>query len=68
MMKYIGKGAFLIGVPARDLTDEEAVKFGERMLVESGMYLRVGVKADAPQSKRLRSGKPVTESPDEAEG
>jgi hypothetical protein len=68
MMKYIGKGAFLYGVPARDLTDEEAVKFGEKLLLDSGMYVRVGVKADAPQSKRLRSGKPVMESPDEAEG
>lgn len=37
MLKYIGK-AFIRGVPARDLTDEEADKYGREKLVKTGLY------------------------------
>lgn len=40
MLKYVGGGAFLIGVPARDLTDEEIEELGldRKILIESGLY------------------------------
>lgn len=38
MLKYVGFG-FLPGVPARDLTDEEAKEYGRGRLLESGLYL-----------------------------
>lgn len=39
MLEYVGQGAFLQGVPARDLTDEEAREHGgEDALVASGLY------------------------------
>lgn len=38
MLKYIGNGLFIPGVPARDLTDEEAVGHGETRLIASGLY------------------------------
>lgn len=40
MLKYIGK-SFIIGIPARDLTDEEARKFGVKRLVATGLYKEV---------------------------
>jgi hypothetical protein len=38
-MKYIGKGAFLAGVPARDLTEEEVEKYNRQLLIHSGLYV-----------------------------
>ena len=38
MLIYIGRGAFLYGVPARDLTDKEVKKHGKDKLLESGLY------------------------------
>lgn len=35
---YIGKGAFLPNVPARDLTVDEVSKFGLEALLKSGLY------------------------------
>ena len=43
MMKYIGQGAFMVGIPARDLTDEEVEKYGgEKALLETGLYEKAG--------------------------
>lgn len=39
MLKYVGDGAFLPGVPARDLHAEEVEQYGgEEALVASGLY------------------------------
>ena len=38
MLKYIGNG-WIHGVPARDLTDEEAKKHGKKRLLASGLYI-----------------------------
>lgn len=43
MLRYVGKGFSLssLGVPARDLTDEEVKKYGgEKFLVGTGLYAR----------------------------
>lgn len=45
-LRYVGNGAFLDGVPARDLTADEARALDEERLIASGLYVRV-------QSKRL---------------
>jgi len=37
-LKYIGKNRIIPGVPPRDLTKEEAEKYKEFGLVESGLY------------------------------
>ena len=38
MLRYIGEG-FIPGVPARDLTEEEAKQYGGRLrLLRSGLY------------------------------
>lgn len=42
MLKYVGNGASLPGVPARDLTDEEVEALGgEEKLIATGLYARV---------------------------
>ena len=41
MLKYMG-GGFLQGVPARDLSDEEAKRLGKQRLLSSGLYREVG--------------------------
>ena len=51
MLKYKGGGS-LIGVPARDLTDEEAMRYGGReRLVASGLYMSIRQKADQPPTE-----------------
>ena len=37
---YIGKGNFLAGIPARDLTALEVRKFSEQKLLDSKLYTR----------------------------
>lgn len=44
MYKYIGENAFLDNVPARDLTDEEAQKYGIKFLVQSGLYKKTSIE------------------------
>lgn len=46
-LKYIG-GGYFVGVPARDLTDEEAQRFGRAQLLRSGLYAEI--KADKPKA------------------
>lgn len=42
---YVG-GGFYHGVPARDLTEEEAKRFGRALLLRSGLY----VEAEKPKA------------------
>ena len=37
-MKYIIGSGSLPGIPARDLTDDEVLKFGRVFLLKSGLY------------------------------
>lgn len=56
---YIGKGASLFGVPARNLSFEEASIHGEKRLIDSGLY-----KLSQPKEHRTyvkRSKKDITE-------
>jgi len=38
--KYIGKGDWIPGVPARDLTDAEVKQFGEVYVLASKLYIK----------------------------
>jgi hypothetical protein len=38
-MKYVGKGAWIIGVPARDLSADEVRFYGKDKLEKSGLYV-----------------------------
>ena len=54
MLKYTGKG-FLIGVPSRDLTDEEVDKYGgEAALIASGLYEKTQPETDKPKTKKVK--------------
>jgi len=48
-LKYIGKGAFLTGVPARDLSAIEAKFYGVERLLRSGLYAEVYRKPKAQE-------------------
>ena len=50
-VKYVGKGAWMIGVPARDLNAEEVKKFGEERLFKSNLYEEVKRKSKAELEK-----------------
>ena len=50
-VKYVGKGAWMIGVPARDLNAEEVKKFGEERLLKSNLYEEVKRKSKAELEK-----------------
>jgi hypothetical protein len=45
MLRYIGKGAFLKGVPRKNLSVKEARRFGGKdRLIESGLYKEIKLK------------------------
>ncbi len=49
MLKYVGDGSWLSGIPARDLTDEEVEIYGgEAFLTRSGLYRRPERKMERP--------------------
>ena len=50
-MKYVGKGAWLVGVPARDLSADEVKKFGLERLLKSNLYEEVKRKSKAELEK-----------------
>ena len=50
MYKYAGNG-WVHGVPARDLSDEEAKKYGIKQLIDSGLYIMVKTIADKSEVK-----------------
>ena len=50
-MKYVGKGAWMIGVPARDLSASEVKKFGLERLLKSNLYEEVKRKSKAELEK-----------------
>lgn len=55
VLKYIGKGDFIIGIPAKDLTAAEVKELGGIVaLVATGLYERVAVK---PEAKPAKDGK-----------
>lgn len=56
MLKHNRKG-FIKGVPARDLTDEEARKYGRERLLNSGVYY------EEVQPQRVRRGKRDSDEP-----
>lgn len=56
MLIYVGKGAFLPNIPARDLSDEEVEHYGgEKALVASGLY--EPVSAPVPSKKLIPSAR-----------
>ncbi len=50
MYKYVGNG-WIHGVPARDLSDEEAKKYGIKQLIDSGLYIKVKTIADKSEAR-----------------
>lgn len=48
-VRYIGKGAFIAGLPARDLNAEEVKKIGLGKLLESGLYEEIKRKPKAAE-------------------
>lgn len=46
-MKYVGKGAWIIGVPARDLSAEEVKFYGKDKLESCGLYAEINRKPKA---------------------
>ena len=53
MWKYLG-GGFIRGVPARNLTEEEARKIGFARLEKSGLYERIN-----KTTRKTKRGKPA---------
>lgn len=52
MLKYVGDGSFVPGLPARDLTDAETEKAGgEKTVLATGLYKK------GSEEKAMRGGK-----------
>jgi len=56
MLKYVGQGVSLPEVPARNLTDEEVERFGEKFLKETGLYERPRKQRTRDESKNHSMG------------
>ena len=55
MLKYDGGGAFLVGVPARDLSDEEVKRYGGKSyLLRSGLYFEVKQRKVKAENKAVQ--------------
>ncbi len=53
-LKYVGKGVFIAGIPARDLTQDEVNSFGgEEYLIGTGLYELEATENDSAE----KSGK-----------
>ena len=57
-MKYVGKGSFLVGVPARDLNASEVKKYGDERLLKSNLYEEI--------KRKPKAVKPADDIPEEA--
>jgi hypothetical protein len=60
VLKYIGTGAFLPGVPKRDLTADDLATYGldRNRLVASGLYEKPKAKKkkSAPPENKMKQG------------
>lgn len=58
MLRYVGNGNWLPGVPARDLTDEEAACCGGAgALLATGLYVEEPAEQPAQAHAEPRAGK-----------
>ena len=57
-VKYVGKGSFIVGIPARDLTAPEVKRYGLERLVATGLYTEI--------IRKPKAGKPEEEQSEEA--
>jgi hypothetical protein len=55
MYKYVGDGTTLPGVPAKDLSDDEARKYGVKLILGSGLYVRESKKPKPKENKQEKS-------------
>ena len=50
-LKYKGKGAYVVGLPARDLSAAEVKQYGQERLLASGLYEEVKTKTRKPKAE-----------------
>jgi len=54
-VKYVGKGSFIIGIPARDMNAAEVKRYGLERLVATGLYTEIIGKPKAVQPEETIS-------------
>lgn len=53
-LKYLGKGEAILGFPARDLNDEEILKYAKKFLAQNGLYTEVKEEPPASKTKAVK--------------
>lgn len=62
-MRYVGGGTYIHGVPARDLTDDEAEKFGDIIAEQESLIGQSLYEPIKPKTKTSKSkAKPAEEN------
>lgn len=56
-VKYIGKGDFIPGIPARDLNAAEVKEYGLERLLESGLYREIKPRSKKAEPRSSRDNK-----------
>lgn len=51
-LKYVGHGEAILGFPAKDLSDEDILKFAKKFLVQNGLYVEVKPEPEAPAKEK----------------
>lgn len=69
VLKYVGGGTFIIGIPARDLTAAEVKEHGGMVeLCKTGLYERVAPPVEKPmKAKKKKTAKAETKVTKELE-
>jgi hypothetical protein len=63
MLKYVGKGASVPNIPARDLSADEVRKFGLKRLLKSGLYVETRRVVEA-ETQKVKKHKEVKQWPE----
>ena len=53
---YIGNGNYYIGIPARDLTEEEVERYGRAWLLSIGLYQEPDKAKPQPAANKQAAG------------
>lgn len=62
---YVGDGSYLLGIPARDLTEAEVEVLGKEKLLSTGLYEE---PKTPPKKRKPSSNKSVTPPTENKEG
>lgn len=53
MYKYVGDGAAIVGIPARDLSKDEVKELDKDLIEKSGLYEKIKEKGETSEERKV---------------